>query len=444
MKLRLFQHQIDFCSDVDSDFIGLIGGFGSGKTHAFCVKTCTLAAINAGFEGAIAEPTNYLVRTRLVPGMQACLEEMGIPYDYEKSDQIFRLHFKEGTTTIYCLSGENWERLVGYNLAFFGSDETDTSGHEIAKAMWQKAISRVRWGRKRQIFTTSTPEGFRFLHEWFVTNPQKNGKLELIMGRAPGFDGEYIREHRGTIEAEGITRTTRAIHATSYESPLMDKAYIASMKTSYTEEQWMVWALGQFGNLNSLRVYDKFDRNKNNTTKSIKDFPRFEPIHVGMDFNIGKMAAIVHVVENQLPLAVAEHVNIRDTPTMIQVLKDTYPQRPIIVYPDASGKNGNAAGIVSSIAQLRQAGFEIKVDNSNPGVGDRVASMNAMFCNAVGDRRYLVNTLLCPVYTSCLEKQAWVKNEPDKSNDLDHPLDAGGYFIYKNWPIKGKPVLRNY
>lgn len=444
MKLSLFPHQIDFCSDIQTDFIALIGGFGSGKTHAFCVKACTLAAVNAGFEGAIAEPTNYLVRTRLVPGMIACLEEMGIPYDYEKSDQIFRLHFREGTTTIYCLSGENWERLIGYNLAFFGSDETDTSGHEIAKAMWQKAISRVRWGTKRQIFTTSTPEGFKFLYEWFVTNPQKNGKLDIVYGTAPGFEGDYIREHRGSITVDDITRTTRAIHGTSYENPLLDKAYIASMKSAYTAEQWKVWALGQFGNLNTLIVYDKFDRKLNHSPKTIKDYPRFEPIHVGMDFNLGKMAAIVHVIDQGKPIAVAEHVKIRDTPTMIQVLRDTYPQRPIIVYPDASGKNGNAAGIESSMAQLRQAGFEIKVDRSNPAVGDRVASMNAMFCNALGERRYLVNTLQCPVYTSCLEKQAWVRNEPDKSDDVDHPNDAGGYFIYKNWPIKGKPTLRNF
>lgn len=41
--------------------------------------------------------------------------------------------------------------------------------------------------------------------------------------------------------------------------------------------------------------------------------------------------------------------------------------------------------------------------------------MNAMFCNANGERRYLVNVQNCPVYTESLEQQVWAANgEPDK------------------------------
>ncbi len=61
--------------------------------------------------------------------------------------------------------------------------------------------------------------------------------------------------------------------------------------------------------------------------------------------------------------------------------------------------------------------------------------MNAMFCNANGERRYLVNVQKCPVYTESLEQQIWAANgEPDKSADNDYPNDAGGYFIVKDYP----------
>lgn len=433
---------MEFCADTTTDFLGLIGGFAAGKTKAFCYKTVILAGLNAGFEGAIAEPTERLVSTHLVPNMISVLEEMKVPYDLDKSHNIFTMHFREGSTKVYCLSGENWTRLVAYNLAFFGSDETDTSSYDIASQMMKKAISRVRKGSVLQIFTTSTPEGLKYLYELFVEKPEKDGKLRRVMGVAPGTDKPYVREHLGEIVIDGETKTYRSIHATSYENPTIEKGFISSMKVDYTDEQWLVWALGQFGNLHSHRVYDKFDRTLNNTTDSLANYPRFEPIHVGMDFNIGLMAGIVHVITPEgMPRAVDELVKLRDTPAMVAELKKRYPQRPIIVYPDASGQNRNTTGLATNHTLLREAGFKVIVDPSNPGVGDRINSTNAMFLNAIGERRYLVNTGRCPVYTAALEKQAW-KNGSHKDDINDHPTDAASYFIHKMWPLRGRPTLR--
>ena len=405
---NLMPHQQEFCADYSTPYLALVGGFGCGKTKALCWKTIIMAGLNAGYEGAIAEPTNFLIRTHLIPNMQQVLEEAQIPYDYEASHGIFYLHFREGTTKIYTLSGENYTRLVGYNLAFFGSDETDTSPQHIAQEMWNKAISRVRYGPHRQIYSTSTPEGFRFLYDFFVEKKESD---------------------------------RRVIHARTEDNPLLPRDYIEQMKANYTPEQWKVWGEGQFGNLHSHLVYSAFKRDLNHTDLSIKDINRFEPIHVGMDFNIGNMAAVIHVIHENLPVAVAELTGLKDTPTMIEALRTKYPQRPIIVYPDASGKNRHVAGIETSHKLLRDAGFKVVVDPSNPSVGDRINSMNAMFHNAIGQRRYKVNTLACPVYTKCLEQQTWINGEPDKSKNIDHPLDAAGYFIHKLWPLRGAPTL---
>ncbi|SQC43005.1 Uncharacterised protein [Klebsiella pneumoniae] len=61
--------------------------------------------------------------------------------------------------------------------------------------------------------------------------------------------------------------------------------------------------------------------------------------------------------------------------------------------------------------------------NANPPVKDRINSMNAMFCNGNGDRRYKVNVAPLPGPTvDCLEQQVWIKTgEPDKKSDNDHP-----------------------
>lgn len=409
MKLALMPHQAEFCADYQTPYLALIGGFGSGKTKAFCYKTVIMAGLNAGFEGAVAEPTNYLTRTHLIPNMEQVLDEMKVPYDFEKSIQVFHLHFKEGSTKIYCLSGENYTRLVGYNLAFFGSDETDTSTHEIAQEMWNKAISRVRWGPNRQIYSTSTPEGFKFLYDFFVTKAAPDRKT---------------------------------IHASSFDNPFLDKAYIESMRKNYTEAQWKVWALGQFGNLHTSLVYSSYDRKLNDTELTIKDNPPGSPLHIGMDFNIDHMAAVTHIIREGLPYAVDEIYPAKDVPQMIQFIKQRYPNRQIIVYPDASGKNRSASGVDTSHSLLRQAGFQLRVNPSNPSVGDRVNSVNAMFCNSLGERRYKVNSRTCPNYVRSLERQGWVNGEPDKSNNVDHLLDAGGYFIHTVYPIQGRATLR--
>lgn len=67
---------------------------------------------------------------------------------------------------------------------------------------------------------------------------------------------------------------------------------------------------------------------------------------------------------------------------------------------------------------------------------DRINAMNAMFCNAQGERRYKVNPNTCPTYCDNLEQQVWAANgEPDKSAGNDHQNDAGGYFIHRDYPL---------
>ena len=90
---------------------------------------------------------------------------------------------------------------------------------------------------------------------------------------------------------------------------------------------------------------------------------------------------------------------------------------------------------------LKQAGFTVIAPAANPPVKDRINAMNAMFCNAQYERRYLVNPFTCPTYADGLEQQVWAANgEPDKTQGNDHANDAGGYFIHRDYPII-KPAI---
>ncbi|NPS72445.1 terminase, partial [Pseudomonas aeruginosa] len=71
---------------------------------------------------------------------------------------------------------------------------------------------------------------------------------------------------------------------------------------------------GQFVNLTAGTIYTAYDRTLNASQETVQPG---EPIFVGMDFNVGKMAAVVHVKRLGLPHAVDEIVNGYDTPDMI-------------------------------------------------------------------------------------------------------------------------------
>ena len=413
MNLDLLPHQHDFCTDNTTRYLGLVSGFGAGKTYAFCVKAILLAAQNTGCRGVLMEPTFGMVKRTLIPEFERTLELMQVPYEFKVSDSKFILKFAEGETEIMLLSGENWRRMAGLNLAFFGVDELDTINKDIARDMWQMAMSRLRQGKVYQGFTTSTPEGFKFMYDFFKDNAE--GKLDR-----------------------------RLIHGKTSDNPYLPPEFIQSLLDNYPPNLIKAYLDGEFTNLTSGTVYYAFDRKLNSHDKYLTDFPD-SILHIGLDFNVGKMAAIAHVVEKQVPYAVDEIMGARNTEQMIEIIKAKYPKRHIIIYPDASGRNEKTSAGASDISMLKASGFELSYPTKNPFVRDRVNSMNAMFCNAAGIRRYFINTKTCPTYTKALEQQVYNKaGEPDKLHDQDHPTDAGGYFIFRNWPLQGKASIRSY
>jgi hypothetical protein len=407
MQIKLLKHQKEFCEDYETRYLALVAGFGSGKTHAFCIKTILMAAKNTGYVGAVMEPTYGMLERVLIPEMERTLEELRIPYKYKASTMTFTLQFKEGETIVRCLAAENYRRMAGMNLAFFGVDECDTIKKEIARAMWNMAMSRLRKGRVYQGFTTSTPEGFSFLYEFFVE--QVSADRRLIKGRTA-------------------------------DNPYLPPDFIESLLANYPPNLIKAYLEGEFTNLTSGQVYYAFDRIRNNTTKTLADFPN-HVIHIGQDFNVGKCSSTVHVIDNGIPYLLEEIMGARDSAQVVSIIRQRYAGRRVIIYPDASGGSNKTNAALTDIAHFKQAGFEIRASSKNPFVRDRVNSVNAKFSN----NSYFVNVLQCPFTVKALEQQVYNKaGEPDKEHDQDHPVDALGYFIWQNFPLISKSKIYSY
>lgn len=398
---------------LDRKFKAFVAGFGSGKTWVGAAGQCKHAwehpRINAGYFA----PTYPQIRDIFYPTIEEVAHDWGLSAKVNESNK--EVHLFNGRTyrsTILCRSLEKPTEIVGFKIGHAQVDELDLLKPDKAAIAWRKIIARMRYnvpGLRNGIDVTTTPEGFRFVHQLFVKDLRDKPALNALYG---------------------------LVQASTYDNEAnLPADYIPSLLASYPLQVIKAYLRGLFVNLTAGSVYADFDRLLNHTDAEVRPG---EPLHVGMDFNVLKMCAILFIVRDGMPHAVAELTGVRDTPTMASMLKQRYGEgRTLVVYPDASGQNTSSKNASESdLSILRGAGLQVNVGTTNPAVKDRVNAVNALVLNAENKRRLRVNTRLCPVFTEALEQQAYDKNgEPDKTTGHDHPNDAAGYFLVKQWPI---------
>lgn len=415
-------------------FRAFVAGYGSGKTWVGCSSLCihqwNSPKVPSGYFGA----TYPQIRDIFYPTIEECAFNFGLRVDIKVSNK--EVHFYRGSQyrgTTICRSMDKPSSIVGFKIGKSLVDEIDTLPEVKADEAWKKIIARHRAKscdldfddraltlqdeleiarNTNGIDVTTTPEGFKFTYKQFVKKPSEHPDIAKFYGliQASTYDNERNLPHD----------------------------YIQSLRISYTAQLIEAYLNGQFVNLASGAVYPDFDRKLNHTDELI--LPN-EPLHIGMDFNVLKMAAGVNVIRNGEPRALDELVGIRDTPSMVQVIKEKFEGHKIIIYPDASGQNTSSkSSTESDHSILRAAGFSVYVNGSNPRIKDRVNAFNAMILNSKGERRFKINTNKCPELTEGLEQQIYDKQGmPDKTAGVDHLNDAAGYFINKRYPIT-KPV----
>ena len=422
MPLNLNYPQAEFMSTT-TPFSGFVGGYRSGKTFIGCVKLWKLAAAHPGIKLGYFAPTYPQVRDIFYDTIEEVGNEFsdhaGMPctVDINKSEHTVKLIIGGNVyATVKCRSMEHPHRIVGFDISHALVDEIDCMKKEKADAAWKKIVARMSSVRDdytvNTVDFTTTPEGFNWMYDFFVKQLREKPELRKFYSLVKAS----TLKNRKNLPADYIDK----LYAT-YPSNLVD-AYVN----------------GDFVNLTSGGVYTCYDRKLNNTDRTVKDC---DHLHIGMDFNVGKMSAIVHVEDVvdgvKITSAVDEFMGLLDTPVMIKAIENKYPNHRITIYPDASGQNRKSSNASETdISQLKKS-FRVNARTRNPFVKDRIASVQGMLCNAIGERRYFINDVTAPETCESLEQQIYNKQgEPDKSHDNDHPNDALGYYIHNQFPIQ--------
>ncbi len=392
----------------------MVAGFGAGKTEALIKRALRLKFQYPLNNIAYYLPTYDLVTTIAFPRFEDALAEWGMVEgeDFKTVRSKTPKIIIHGGGEIIFRTMDRPGRIVGYEVADSFVDELDTLKQEDAKTVWQKIIARNRQkkfdGAANTIAVGTTPEGFKFVYDRWKKSPP-NEQYHIIK-------------------------------ASTYSNARnLPANYIPDLLADYPDNLIAAYLEGEFVNLTSGAVYPEFSRELNGCQTQIQVG---EALHIGMDFNVGKMCGIVFVPRDNDPHAVAELSGLLDTPAMIKAIKARFPNHPIFIYPDATGasrKSLNASQ--SDISLLQQAGFTVLANLANPAVRDRVLSVNIMINSGKG-RRLKVNVDACPLFTEALEKQAYDEKtgEPDKKSGFDHAADGGGYFICFRFPVLNRRV----
>ena len=396
----LLPHQIAFCQDTEHRKLGLVCGFGAGKTYGLICKSLYMAALNVGHVSALFEPIAPMLRDILMRTMDDLLQKWEIPYDFRVSPlPEYRIHFREGSHTILLRTMETANRIRGQNLCAVGFDEADTASKTVATQAMRMALARLRSGNVQQFYAATTPEGFGWAFDTFEKNA--------------GDDTALIR-----------AKTT--------DNPFLPEGFIDSLLQNYPEQLIQSYLNGVFVNLNTGQVYDRFDRAKHVIKAAPVNLDN-EPRHWGCDFNIGNCRAVCGVRLGNSFLLIDE-VKAHDTDAMAKAIKErsAHLQVPVYVYPDSSGGNRSTNAATTDIELLRMAGLSVVAGKSNPLIRDRVAAVQALLENGKGEVRLQVLEK-CEKMIECLELQGYSERnpeEPDKEAGYDHLNDALGYAVW--------------
>ncbi|MGE5569013.1 MAG: terminase large subunit domain-containing protein [Rhodospirillales bacterium] len=387
-------------------FKGFSGPIGSGKSQALCQEAIKLSYINAGRTGLLGAPTYPMLRDATQSTLFEILEKNGIPYDHNKAENTVIM--RDTRSRILFRAVDEFERLRGTNLAWFGVDEL-TYCQEQA---WVVLEGRLRDPKAKRLcgFGVWTPKGFDWVYRRFLANPVEG--YEAIV--AEPFENRFLLERVPDF----------------YER----------LRCSYDEKFYRQEVLGQYLNISGGLVYHAFRREEHVTDVEVD--PRL-PLLWALDFNVDPMSSVVAQISDGVVKVVDEIVISRaTTEEACEEFQARFPRHAagICIYGDASGSRMQTTGTTdyTMIREFfRRAGYinvSYKVPRSNPLVRERVGLVNAKLKTAAGERHLVVNRK-CVELIKDFEEVSYKADsnviDKDKNPRRTHLSDALGYLIWQ-------------
>lgn len=336
-----------------------------------------------------------------------------------------RAWLKNGTL-IELKGADNFDSLRGVGLNYIVLDEFA----DIKPQAWFEVLRPTLSDTGGSALFCGTPKGFNWAYDLFME------------GQDPDFPEwesfQYTTIDGGFVPQSEIDDARRHLDERTFE-----QEYLAS-----------------FINVQGI-IYYQFSKEANHTNLTREDMGDRQML-VGMDFNVDPMCAVVGyestevvtvngIIERHQFLNIIGEVELTysNTEEMAVEIRKRYGRRPIIVYPDPSGKSRKTSAPVgrTDFSILANHGFDVYARKRAPVIVDRINSVNTLICASSGLRRLRINTKECPRLTEALLKHQYKEGTrtPEKggSPDFSHFSDALGYMVEYRYPVHKTDKLDN-
>jgi hypothetical protein len=182
-------------------------------------------------------------------------------------------------------------------------------------------------------------------------------------------------------------------------------------------------------------IYYNFDR----ALSVIKAEDDGGVLHIGMDFNIDPMSAVIAQRRGSDLICIDEVIIYGSNSDEIsKEIHERYPNRQIIIYPDpAARQRKTSAGGRTDLSILQNSGFMTKAKKAHPAIRDRINAVNSRLKTGDG-KRHLFFTENCKQTIKSLERQTYKEgtSQPNKDDGYDHMNDALGYMVEYLFPVR--------
>ena len=313
------------------------------------------------------------------------------------SDLTFTL---KNNSTITLRASDNENALRGVGIDFLVIDEFA----DVSKEAWYEVLRPTLSDKKGHALFCGSPRGFG------------NWSYELYKQGETNKDWKSFQYT--TLEGQQVSK----------EEIEQSKQYL-DLRTFQQEYE------ATFVNYSGM-IYYNFNRDKNLVEKYQKDSGIY---HIGLDFNIDPMSAVVCVIENDRIYLIDEiQIYSSNTNEMCDEIRTRYKNKQIVVYPDPSARQRKtSAGGLTDLAILKNFGFDVRCKNTAPLVRDRINAVNSKLKNVNGKNSLFI-VKSCKNAIKSIERQIYKEGThiPDKDSGYDHMNDALGYLVEYNFPLK--------
>jgi hypothetical protein len=394
MPLSNPQQQI---ADDSHRFICVVGGRRFGKTHLSIRQLCYHARIpdrNVWYVAPTYRQAKQIVWRKLKNKLQ------DLKWAKRVNESELTIELKNGS--IISLKGaDNADSLRGVGLDYLVMDEFA----DIDPEAWYEVLRPTLADREGGALFIGTPKGLgNWAHDLYNMPTEQPEQWSSY---------QFTTIQGGNVKPEEIEAARKDLDERTFR-----QEFLATFETY------------------AGRIYYAFERTHNVLEVTELDLG---VIYIGIDFNIDPMSAVIATRKGDT-LYVFDEIRMfsSNTQELVAEIAARYPNSRVWAYPDpASRQRKTSAGGVTDLTILQNANYVVKCPTSHTPVRDRINAVNSRLKDSTGVRHLFISPK-CKYTIEGLERQTYREGtvQPDKESGYDHQMDALGYMVDYQFPIR--------